>query len=59
MIQLLKQPNNIWRIWAKAIGQKDGKSDREADAIAIIRTIFVILAIVTNIMIIAGIIRHW
>lgn len=49
----------IWRIWAKSIGQKDGKSDTEADAIAVIRTIFVLLAIVTNIMIIAGIVRHW
>ena len=49
----------IWRIWAKAIGQKDGKNDREADIIAIIRTGFVVLAIVTNLMIIAGIVRHW
>lgn len=49
----------IWRIWAKAIGQKDGKSDREADIIALIRTFFVLLAIITNIAIIAGIIRHW
>jgi hypothetical protein len=49
----------IWRIWAKAIGQKDGRSDREADIIATIRTVFVLLAIATNIAIIAGIIRHW
>jgi hypothetical protein len=49
----------IWRIWAKAIGQKDGRSDREADVIAIIRTIIVIQVIATNAMIVAGIIRHW
>jgi hypothetical protein len=49
----------IWRVWAKALGQKDGRDDREADAIALIRTMLVILAVVTNIMIIAGIIRHW
>jgi hypothetical protein len=49
----------IWRVWAKALGQKDGRNDREADAIALIRTTLVLLAMVTNIMIIAGIIRHW
>lgn len=49
----------IWRVWAKALGQKDGRNDREADAVALIRTMLVLLAVVTNIMIIAGIIRHW
>ena len=49
----------IWRVWAKALGQKDGRSDREADAIALIRTLLVLLAVVTNVMIVAGIIRHW
>ena len=24
----------MWRIWAKALGEKSGKSDREADIIA-------------------------
>lgn len=49
----------IWRVWAKALGQKDGRNDREADAVALIRTMLVLLAVATNIMIIAGIIRHW
>ena len=30
--------NKVWRIWAKALGDKSGKSDKEADYIAIIRT---------------------
>ena len=25
--------NKVWRIWAKALGQKDGRNDREADVI--------------------------
>ena len=29
---------NLWRIWAKALGEKSGKSDKEADTIARIRT---------------------
>jgi len=27
----------MWRVWAKALGQKEGKSDKEADTIAIVR----------------------
>jgi hypothetical protein len=49
----------IWRIWAKALGQKEGKSDTEADRIALIRTLIVLFYIVTNCFIIAGVIRHW
>jgi len=49
----------IWRIWAKALGQKEGKSNQEADRIAMIRTLIVLFYIVTNCFIIAGVIRHW
>lgn len=51
--------NKHWRIWAKALGQKEGRTDDEADCIALIRTAIVALYIVTNLFIIAGIIRHW
>jgi hypothetical protein len=50
---------NPWRIWAKALGQKEGRTNQEADLIATIRTIIVLLYIVTNLFIIAGILRHW
>jgi hypothetical protein len=49
----------LWRVWAKALGQKEGRSDREADAIALIRTTLVIITMITNLVIIAGVIRHW
>ena len=49
----------FWRVWAKALGEKSGKSDREADFIAIIRTFIFIQLVVTNCFIIAGNIRHW
>ena len=48
-----------WRIWAKALGDKSGKSDREADFIAIIRTLIFLQLIITNCFIVAGNIRHW
>jgi len=49
----------VWRIWAKALGQKDGKDDREADTIACIRTIIFITYLVTNVAIVANAVRHW
>jgi hypothetical protein len=49
----------MWRLWAKALGEKTGKSDKEADKIAVIRTLIVIAYLVTNIFIVAGVIRHW
>jgi len=49
----------MWRIWAKALGDKTGKSNREADLIALIRTIIVLVYLSTNIMIVMGIIHHW
>ena len=51
--------NKLWRIWAKALGEKAGNTDKEADRIACIRTIIVLTYIVTNCFIIAGVIRHW
>ena len=37
-----------WRVWAKALGEKSGKSDKEADFIAIIRTLIFIQLVITN-----------
>ena len=50
---------HTWRLWAKALGEKSGTTDEEADRVAIIRTIIVLGYIVTNMFIIAGVIRHW
>ena len=49
----------LWKIWAKALGDKSGKSDQEADFIALIRTLIFIQLVVTNCFIVAGNIRHW
>ena len=49
----------MWRMWAKALGEKTGKSDHEADRVAIIRTLIVVCYVITNLFIIAGVIRHW
>jgi len=49
----------IWRIWAKALGAKEGKNDREADIIASIRTLIFVSYLVTNVAIVANAVRHW
>jgi hypothetical protein len=50
---------SLWRIWAKALGRKDGRDDREADIIACIRTFILMSYMVTNVAIVANAVRHW
>jgi len=54
-----KKKKTIWRIWAKALGEKGSKCDREADIIAIVRTFIFITYLITNIAIVANAVRHW
>lgn len=49
----------MWRRWAKALGQKEGSTDKEADCIAIIRTSILLTYLITNFFIVGGVIRHW
>jgi hypothetical protein len=51
--------NKIWRLWAKALGNKAGDTNSESDLIAYIRTVIVLCYILTNLFIIAGVLRHW
>ena len=58
-IQQFTKVKKLWRLWAKALGEKSGSSDEEADKIAYIRTAIVLTYIITNFFIVAGVIRHW
>ena len=49
----------FWRLWAKALGEKASNDNKEADKIAVIRTMIITVYIITNLFIITGIIRHW
>jgi hypothetical protein len=49
----------MWRIWCKALGEKQGKNNKEADKVAIIRTIIFATYLITNLLICAGVIWHW
>jgi hypothetical protein len=50
---------NAWRWWAKALGEKASKCDKESDKVALIRTFIFATYLITNAFIIAGVIRHW
>jgi hypothetical protein len=55
----MKKPKNIFRWWAKSLGEKSSKCDRESDIIAVIRTVIFLTYLITNCFIVAGVIRHW
>lgn len=57
--QFMKKQKTLWRWWAKALGEKASKCDRESDTVARIRTFIFITYLVTNCFIVAGVIRHW
>ena len=49
----------MWKIWCKALGTKEGKSNRDADAVAVVRTLILCGAMITNSFIVSGVVRHW
>lgn len=50
---------NIWNIWCKALGNKASSCDKESDKVAIVRTIIFLTYFMTNVFIVAGVVRHW
>jgi hypothetical protein len=44
----------MWRLWAKALGEKASPCDTESDKIAWIRTFLILQAVITNCFIIAN-----
>ena len=49
----------LWRIWAKALGEKASSDSDEADRIAVIRTPTVGVNFITYFFIMANMLRHW
>jgi len=49
----------MWRIFAKALGAKEGKHEKEADMVALVRTVILFSYMLTNAFIIAGVVKHW
>lgn len=49
----------MWRLWAKALGEKASKCSKESDRVALIRSVIFMTYLATNLFIVAGVIRHW
>jgi len=49
----------LWRYWARALGEKIGETDGRADNVAFIRTLIILQAVITNLLIAWNIIRRW
>lgn len=48
-----------WRLWAKSLGEKSGVNDKEANIIAAMRSVIVLVNFITCFFIIAGVIHNW
>jgi hypothetical protein len=55
----MKKRQSAWRIFAYALGPKTGKNEKEADIIALVRTVILISYMTTNFFIVAGVVRQW
>jgi len=49
----------MWRLWARSLGTKEGKNEKEADVVALVRTAILFSYLATNLFIVAGVVRHW
>ena len=49
----------LWKHWARALGEKVGEDNKAADQVALWRTFIVLQAIICNIFIVINIIKGW
>lgn len=56
---LVMRRRQLWHLWAKALGEKTGRTTSEADRVAVIRSVIFFSYFLTNCFIVAGVIRHW
>jgi hypothetical protein len=50
---------HMWRLWARALGEKVGNTNKEADTVARFRTMIIVQAVITNFLIALNIIIGW
>ena len=51
--------NKYWKLWAKSLGEKSGTTNHEADIVALMRSVIVLVNFLTCFFIIAGVIHQW
>jgi hypothetical protein len=52
-----QKQSNLWKIIAKSLGEKSGKTDREADQVAVVRLIMFLSIFITNAFIVYNALR--
>ena len=57
-LSLRGEKMKVWKLWAKSLGEKVG-TDKDADSVAIMRTLIVLVNFSTCFIIIAGVVHHW
>jgi hypothetical protein len=55
----MKHRKTLWKWFAMALGEKASKCDIESDIVARIRATIFLTYLITNLFIVAGVIRHW
>ena len=58
-VQIKIDMKKFWRLWAKALGEKIGETNKEADKVAFFRTMIILQAVITNILISLNILINW
>ena len=53
----MKKTKTLWRLLAKSLGSKEGKNDKEADKIALIRLFMFLSIFITNCFIVFNAVR--
>lgn len=53
----MSSKNKLFRLFAKALGEKSGRDNKEADQIAFIRILITLQILITNCFIIFGVVR--
>jgi hypothetical protein len=53
----MKHRNSLWRLVAKSLGEKSGKTDKEADQVAVVRLIMFLSIFITNAFIVYNALR--
>ena len=48
-----------WKLWAMSLGERASEDSVEADKVAMIRSVVVLVNFLTYFFIVAGVLRHW
>ena len=51
--------SKMWKLWAKSLGDKASDNSKDADMIALLRTLVVLVNFFTCFFIVAGVIHKW